>query len=135
MSTPLDPPVNPGSKKDKALEMERLQDEFDLKTGRKSIPAPWHKEPRLNKSQRQALDALDPKEKKPTLYKVTPEMAAKQKEFDEAVHHRPAEGVGTWQATPPTKKERLLAWHKSLGSPQHVIDAELKALEEQEAKK
>jgi len=41
-------------------------------------------------------------------------------------------GAGTWQATPPTKRERLLAWHRSLGSPKHVVDAELKALEEQE---
>ena len=44
-------------------------------------------------------------------------------------------GTGTWQATPPTKRERLLAWHKALGSPKHVVDAELKALEEQEARK
>ncbi len=130
MSTPLDPPANPGSRKDKALEMERLQDEFDRATGKLREATPWHKEPKLNKAQKQALDAQEPQEKRSGgFYKESPEMAARQKEFDEAVHHRPAQ---EWQTGPVSKKERLLAWHKSLGSPQHVIDAELKALEEQE---
>jgi len=54
--------------------------------------------------------------------------------FDQAMKNIKDPRTGTWQATPPTKMERLLAWHKALGSPKHVVDAELKALEEQEGK-
>jgi len=39
------------------------------------------------------------------------------------------------QAGHLSKRERLLAWHRSLGTPKHVVEAELNALEEQEAQK
>ena len=122
MATPLDPPVNPGSRKDKALEMERLQDQYDLATGRKSKPTPWHKEPKLSKGKQEALDQQEPQQRKSGA-------------FDQALKNTPAPGTGTWQATPPTKRERLIAWHRSLGSPKHVVDAEIAALEQQESKK
>jgi len=135
MSTPLSPPVNPGSRKDKALEMERLQDAFDLQTGRKSKPTPWHTEKGLSKSTKQALDqSQEPQKKSGGFYKETPEQKKQQEAFDQAMKNIKDPGAGTWQATPPTKRERLLAWHRSLGSPKHVVDAELKALEEQEGK-
>jgi len=136
MTTPLSPPVNPGSRKDKALEMDRLQDQFDLQTGKKSHPAPWHKEPKLSKVKQEALDQQEPQQRKSGgFYKETPELKAQQDAFDKALKNVKDPGTGTWQATPPTKRERLLAWHRSLGSPKHVVDAELKALEEQEGKK
>jgi len=135
MATPLDPPQHQNPRRDRQQELDRLQDAFDLQTGRKSKPTPWHKEPKLSKGKQEALDALDPKESQPSFYKESPEMAKRQQQFDETIHNRPAQGVGTWQATPVSKKERLLAWHKALGSPQHVVDVELKALEQQEARK
>jgi len=134
MATPLSPPVNPGSRKDKALEMDRLQDQFDLQTGKKSHPAPWHTEKGISKSTKQALDALEPQKKSGGFYVESEAMRKQQDAFDQAMKNVKGPGTGTWQATPPTKKERLLAWHRSLGSPKHVVDAELKALEEQEGK-
>ena len=135
MATPLSPPVNPGSRKDKALEMDRLQDQFDLATGKKSNPTPWHKEPKLSKGKQEALDQQEPQQRKSGgFYRETPEQKTQQDAFDKALKNVTAPGAGTWQATPPTKKERLLAWHKSLGSPAHVVEQELKALEEQEGK-
>ncbi len=136
MSTPLDPPVNPGSKKDKALEMERLQDEFDLRTGKKSIPSPWHRESKLSKGKQQALDAQEPKEKKSGgFFKESPEMAAKQKEFDEALKDIKSPD-STWQPNPVTPEERLRSWHRALGTPSHIVEQEVAELKQrQEAKK
>jgi hypothetical protein len=134
MATPLSPPVNPGSRNDKALDMDRLQDQFDLATGKKSKPAPWHTEKGLSKSTKQALDSLEPQKKSGGFYKETPEQKTQQDAFDKALKNVTAPGTGTWQATPPTKKEKLLAWHKALGSPKHVVAAELAQLEQQEGK-
>lgn len=134
-TTPLSPPVNPGSRKDKALEMDRLQDQFDLATGKKLKPAPWHTEKGLSQATKQALDALEPQKKSGGFYKETETMKKQQEAFDQAMKNIQDPGTGTWQATPPTKEERLLAWHRSLGSPKSVVDAEIAALEQQEAKK
>jgi len=135
MTTPLSSPVNPGSRKDKALEMDRLQDQFDLQTGKKSHQAPWHTEKGISKSTKQALDSLEPQKKSGGFYKETEAMRKQQEAFDKAIKNIKDPGTGTWQATPPTKKERLLAWHRSLGSPKSVVDAEIAALEQQESKK
>jgi len=138
MSTSLPSPdqMNPSSRKSKDLEMERLQQQFDQRTGRvPSKPQPWHTEKNLSKATRDLLDAQEPQQKRSGgFYKENPEQKAQQDAFDQALKNVTAPGTGTWQATPPTKKERLLAWHRSLGSPKHVVDAELKALEEQEGK-
>jgi len=134
-TTPLSPPVNPGSRKDKALEMDRLQDQFDLATGKKSKPTPWHTEKGLSKATKQALDSLEPQKKSGGFYKETEAMKKQQEAFDQAMKNIKDPGTGTWQATPPTKKDRLIAWHRSLGSPKSVVDAEIAALEQQEAKK
>lgn len=131
-STPLSPPVNPGSRKDKAQEMDRLQDAFDLQTGKKSKPSPWHSEKNISKA---TTFLLEPQKKSGGFYKEPEAVKKQQDAFDQAMKNIKDPGTGTWQATPPTKKERLLAWHKSLGSPQHVIDAELAQLKEQESKK
>jgi len=134
-TTPLLPPVSPGSRKDKALEMDRMQDQFDLATGRKSKPTPWHTEKGLSQATKQALDSLEQQKKSGGFYHETEAMKKQQDAFDQTLKNIKDPGTGTWQTTPPTKKERLLAWHRSLGSPKHVVDAELKALEEQEARK
>jgi hypothetical protein len=134
MSTPLSPPVNPGSRNDKALDMDRLQDQFDLATGKKSKPAPWHTEKGLSKSTKQALDSLEPQKKSGGFYKETPEQKKQQEAFDLAMKNVKAPGTGTWQAGPVSKRDRLIAWHRSLGSPKHVVDAELAQLEQQEGK-
>lgn len=135
MTTPLSPPVNPGSRKDKALEMAARQDQFDLATGKKSKPTPWHNEKGLSKATKQALDALEPQKKSGGFYKETESMKKQQDAADALIRNRPAQGAGTWQAGPVSKKDRLLAWHRSLGSPKSVVDAEIAALEKQEAKK
>ncbi len=135
MATPLSPPQHQNPRRDRQQELDRLQDQFDLATGKKSHPAPWHTERGLSKATKQALDALEPQKKSGGFYSETPQQKAQQDAFDQAMKNIKDPGTGTWQATPPTKKERLLAWHKALGSPQHVVDAELKALEEQEARK
>jgi len=133
-TTPLSPPQHQNPKRDRQQEMDRRQDAFDLATGKKSHPAPWHTEKGLSKATKQALDSLEPQKKSGGFYKETEAMKKQQDAFDQTMKNIKDPGTGTWQATPPTKKERLLAWHKSLGSPQHVIDAELAQLE-QESKK
>jgi len=136
MATPLDPPQHQNPRRDRQQELDRLQDAFDLQTGRKSKPTPWHKEPKLSKGKQEALDQQEPQQRKSGgFYKETPEQKKQQDAFDQAMKNVKDPGTGTWQATPPTKRERLMAWHRSLGSPKHVVDAELKALEEQEARK
>lgn len=139
MSTPLDPPVNPSSKKNRQQEINRLLDQFDQATGWKSRDQksqPWHDESKLSKKTKEALDALEPKEQRSGgFYKETPEQKAKQDAFDNAVKDIPATGAGTWQAGHLSKRDRLLAWHRALGTPKQVAEAELKALEEQEAQK
>jgi hypothetical protein len=129
--------MNPSSQNNKKQEMEKLQQQFDQATGRvPSKPQPWHTEKGLSKATRDLLDAQEPQQRlSGGFYSETPEQKKQQEAFDALIKNTPVQGAGTWQATPPTKKERLLAWHRSLGSPKHVVDAELKALEEQEARK
>jgi len=115
--------------------MAARQDQFDLATGRKAHPAPWHTEKGLSQATKQALDSLEPQKKSGGFYKETEAMRKQQEAFDKAIKNIKDPGTGTWQATPPTKKERLLAWHRSLGSPKSVVDAEIAALEQQESKK
>lgn len=138
MSTHLDPPVNSSPRKNRQQEINRLLDQFDQATGRKSRdhkPQPWHDESKLSKRTKEALDALEPKEQRSGgFYKETPEQKAKQEAFDTAVKNVSAPGTGTWQAGPISKKDRLLAWHKALGTPAHVVEQELKALEQQVVK-
>lgn len=124
-------------KKKREAELARLMDEYDARVGIKpKTPDPWHSEKGLSKSTKQSLDALEPKQKKSGgFYQESEKQKAEQDAFDQALKDIKDPGTGTWQATPPTKRQRLLAWHKSLGSPQHVIDQELAQLEAQEAKK
>jgi len=44
MATPLSPPQHQNPRRDRQQELDRLQDAFDLQTGRKSKPTPWHTE-------------------------------------------------------------------------------------------
>jgi hypothetical protein len=135
MATPLSPPQHQNPRRDRQQELAALNDQFDLATGKKSKPTPWHKEPKLSKGKQKALDQQEPQQRKSGgFYKETTEQKTQQEAFDLAMKNVKAPGTGTWKATPPTKKEKLLAWHKSLGSPAHVVEQELKALEEQEGK-
>jgi len=136
MATPLSPPVNPGSRKDKALEMERLQDQYDLATGRKAKPTPWHKEPKLSKGKQEALDQQEPQQKRSGgFYSETPEQKKEQDQFDATVRNTPAQGAGTYKLGPVTPEERLRSWHRSLGTPSHIVEKEVADLKEQEARK
>jgi hypothetical protein len=136
MATPLDPPQHQNPRRDRQQELAALNEQFDLATGRKSKPTPWHKEPKLSKGKQEALDALEPQKKRSGgFYQEKPEQKAQQDAFDQALKNVTAPGTGTWQAGPVSKRDRLISWHKALGSPQHVVDAELKALELQEARK
>ncbi|MFB3764832.1 MAG: hypothetical protein ACE14P_06235 [Methanotrichaceae archaeon] len=117
---------DPNGHQKRKQEVERLLDEFDARTGKTPKPRDI---PEIKKK------APEPEKEGPNFYKTTPEMEAKQEEYDRALKGDRSKGPGTWQTAPVSKKERLLAWHKSIGSPQHVIDAELKQLEEQEARK
>jgi len=134
-TTPLSPPQHQNPRRVRQQELDRLQDQFDLATGRKSHPAPWHTEKGLSKATKQALAALEPQKKSGGFYKETEAMRKQQDAFDQAMKNIKDPGTGTWKAGPVSKRDRLLAWHRSLGSPKSVVDAELKALEEQEAKK
>ncbi len=135
MSTPLDPPMNPSSRKNRQQEINRLLDQFDQATGWKSRDQksqPWHDESKLSKKAKEALDALEPKEQRSGgFYKETPEQKAKQDAFDKAVKDIPASDTGTWQAGHLSKRDRLLAWHRSLGTPKRAVEAEMKQLEKE----
>lgn len=135
MSTPLDAPVNPvGSKKNREQEINRLIDEFDGRTGRKpqSPAEPLHDESKLSKETIEALDAFDAleaKKKSGGFYKETFLQKLQQDAFDQLVKNGVQGQGGKWVTGPITKKERLLAWHKALGTPQHIVDAEIQDLE------
>lgn len=138
MSThlPTKQEMNPADSAKKKADMEKLQDEYDRKLGLKpnQYTTPWHGEENVSPSAKKLLDALDSKTSNGSkLTKLSPDQEKKQKEFDDLVKHRPDTGTGTWKAEPVSKKERLLAWHKALGSPKAVVDAELRDLEKQEA--
>jgi hypothetical protein len=128
--------MNPSSRKSKDLEMERLQQEFDLRTGRvPSKPQPWHTEKHLSKATRDLLDAQEPQQKKSGgFYSETTEQKKQQDAFDAAVKNIPAQGAGTYKLGPVTPEERLRSWHKSLGTPSHIVEKEVADLKEQEGK-
>lgn len=138
MSTSLPSPdqMNPSSRKAKDQEMERLQQEFDQRTGRvPSKPQPWHTETNLSKATRDLLDAQEPQHKRSGgFYVEDPKMAARQDAFDAAVKNIPAQGAGTYKLRPVTPEERLRSWHKSLGTPPHIVEKEVADLKEQEGK-
>lgn len=138
MTTPLGAPEHPaGSRKDRQKEINALLDEFDSRTGRRpkdTEPQPLHNESKLSKKTRDALDALESKQKgSGGFYTEKPSQKLQQEAFDKLVKNPAVSGTGTYKLGPVSARERLLAWHRSLGSPQHVIDQELKALEQQEA--
>lgn len=101
-------------------ELERVLDDFDERTGKK---------PKSREIPKVKEKPEEHEEQEHNFYKESPEMKARQAAFDETIKNRSAK---SWQSGPVSKKDRLLAWHKALGSPQHVIDAELKDLEDLE---
>lgn len=139
MSTPLSSPdqMNPSSQNNKKQEMEKLQQEFDIRTGRvPSKPQPWHTEKGLSKATRDLLDAQEPKQKKSGgFYSETPEQKKQQDQFDATVKNIPVQGAGTYKLGPVTPEERLRSWHRALGTPSHIVEKEVADLKKQEAKR
>jgi hypothetical protein len=134
MATPLSPPQHQNPRRDRQQELAALNDQFDLATGKKSKPTPWHTEKGLYKTTKQALDSLEPQKKPGGFYQEDPKMAARQDAFDAAVKNIPAQGAGTYKLGPVTPEERLRSWHKSLGTPSHIVEKEVADLKEQEGK-
>jgi len=135
MATPLSPPQHQNPRRDRQQELAALNDQFDLATGKKSKPTPWHTEKHLSKATRDFLDAQEPQQKKSGgFYSETTEQKKQQDAFDAAVKNIPAQGAGTYKLGPVTPEERLRSWHKSLGTPSHIVEKEVADLKEQEGK-
>lgn len=134
MATPLSPPQHQNPRRDRQQELAALNDQFDLATGKKSKPTPWHTEKGLYKTTKQALDSLEPQKKPGGFYSETTEQKTQQDAFDAAVKNIPAQGAGTYKLGPVTPEERLRSWHKSLGTPSHIVEKEVADLKEQEGK-
>lgn len=133
MSTPLSTPQSLEQKAARKQQLDALNDLCDQRLGRSHTPL--FSEAGLSKSTVAALDSLEvkPAESKIShLYHMPAGMAQKLEQFDKSISDVP---------TPKAPKEilsmeeRLISWHKSLGSPSHVVAAELKQLHEQEAMK
>lgn len=142
MPTPIPPQPDLQSQttEKRKLELERLNEEMDKALGLKpgSKATPWSgTEKNLSKETKKALDALELKEQKPTSYKESPEMKARQDAFDRALKHRPDPGTGTWKAAPDDPVSVLESWHRAVGTPKHIAEAEIQDLKKrlQEAKK
>lgn len=141
-TTPLYSPEHFEPRKNRKQEIERILDSFDAATGRKPrSPAEpresFYTEKHISPASKKLLNEIDPKHgpEKKELTDKQRAMERKQEQFDLLLKDNDGEGAGKWQTGPVSKRDRLLAWHKSLGSPQHVVDAEINALEQQEAKK
>lgn len=136
MSTSLPSPdqMNPSSQKNKNQEMERLQQEFDSRTGRAtSNPQPWHTEKGLSKATRDLLDAQEPQQKRSGGFYHEPEAVRMQQDaFDAAIKNIPAQGAGTYKLGPVTLEERLRSWHRALGTPIHIVEQEVAQLKQQQ---
>ena len=125
--------MSPEQKAISKIELQQLNDLADKATGRViPIGQPWHTERNLSKETKAALDSLEPKQpQKPEspLYKLPEGMDQKLKNFDEVIKNRPSPKPFMG---PISAEDRLIAWHKSLGSPDRVLQAELKQLRAQQ---
>jgi len=139
MTTPLTPPQHQNPRKDRQKEINALLDEFDSRTGRRPKdrkPQPLHDESKLSQKTKDLLDQLEPKQKgSGGFYQETAEQKKQQDAFDKSLKNIPAVGTGTYKLGPVSKKRDSWPGTGGLGSPQHVIDAELAQLEKQEARK
>ena len=119
--------MSPAARK---AELNRLNDLADQQLGIvKRDGSPLYTEKNLDPATKKALDETE--QKKPSaighLYKISPDMEKKLEQFDKGLSDVPAPR----KAQPILSlKERTIAWHKSLGSPQSVIDYELSQIKE-----
>ena len=87
----------------------------------------WYSEKNLSPACRKALDSLEPKRGEgQRFYKEPPELKSRVDKLIENAKH--IQEPPKFKLGPVTEEERLLAWHKAIGSPQHVIDYELQEL-------
>jgi hypothetical protein len=93
----------------------------------------WYSEKKLSPKTRELLDSFEPKKgKEQRFYHESPELKARVDRLTEASKHLQA--VPVYKLGPVSDEEKLLAWHKAIGSPQRVIDFELQQLKERKAK-
>jgi len=87
----------------------------------------WYSEKNLSPVCRKALDEMEPKRGEgQRFYKEPPELKARVDKLIEGAKH--IQEPPKFKLGPVSEEERLLAWHRSIGSPQHVIDYELQEL-------
>lgn len=87
----------------------------------------WYSEKNLRPEVRKALENLEPKRgERQSFYKEPPELKARVDKLIENAKH--IQEPPKFKLGPVTEEERLLGWHKAIGSPQHVIDYELQEL-------
>ena len=87
----------------------------------------WYSEKNLRPEVRKALDDLEPKRgKDQRFFKEPPELKARVDKMIEQAKH--IQEPPKYKIGPVSEKEKLLAWHKAIGSPQHVINYELQEL-------
>ncbi len=87
----------------------------------------WYSEKGLRPEVRKALDDLEPKRGEgQRFYKEPPELKSRVDKLIEGAKH--IQEPPKYKLGPVTEEERLLAWHKAIGSPQQVIDYELQEL-------
>ena len=134
MSLPTQDQMSPEQKAIRKIELEQLNQECDRRAGRvTAIGQAWGTEKNLSKEIVAVLDSLEskPRPTESTLHKPeSPEMKARQDQFDNIVKNRPSPHYKTG---PISAEERLIAWHRHLGTPSHIVDAELKQLREGKA--
>lgn len=124
--------MSPEQKTARKIELQQLNDLCDKRLGRDT--SPLFTEKGLSKETKQALDATDPQKpaSESPWYTMPKGMEEKIAQFDKGLSDTPAPRKAQ---SILSMEERLLSWHKSLGSPAHVVAAELKQLHEQEVMK
>ncbi|MEI2762024.1 hypothetical protein [Methanothrix soehngenii] len=87
----------------------------------------WYSEKNLRPEVRKALDELEPKRgKEQRFYKEPPELKARVDKMIEGAKH--ISDPPKYKIGPVSEEEKLLAWHKAIGSSQRVIDFEIEEL-------
>jgi hypothetical protein len=87
----------------------------------------WYSEKGLSPATKTLLDSLEPKRgKEQRFYKETPELKARVDRMIEEAKH--ISDPPKFKLGPVSEEEKLLAWHKAIGSSQRVIDYEIEEL-------
>lgn len=87
----------------------------------------WYSEKKLSPATKALLDSLEPKRgKEQRFYKEPAELKVRVDKMMEQAKH--ISDPPKYKLGPVSDEEKLLAWHKSLGSSQRVIDFEIEEL-------